>query len=78
MKKFIRKHGGQLFLQLGPCNVKCVTSNKARIFLFVDLWGEKIRFRVGRCKKSSENDQLTGHFQIFFLISSEQTVKLVK
>ena len=29
-------------------------------------------------KKSSENDQLTGHFQSFFLISLEQTVKLVK
>ena len=32
-------------------------------------------------KKSSENDQLTGHFQSFykfFLISSDQSVKLVK
>ena len=31
-------------------------------------------------KKSSENDQLTGHFQsfFFFLISPEETVKLVR
>ena len=31
-------------------------------------------------KKSSENDQLTGHFQSFFfsLISPEKTVKLVR
>ena len=50
------------------------------------------RFRVGGMekneKKTSENDQLTGHFQSFFsssepffllfLISQEQTVKLVK
>ena len=32
----------------------------------------------GYDKKSSENDKLTGHFQSFFLISPEQTVKLVK
>ena len=30
-------------------------------------------------KKSSENDQLPGHFQsFFFLISPEKTVKLVR
>ena len=29
-------------------------------------------------EKSSGNDQLTGHFQSFFLISPEQTVKLVQ
>ena len=29
-------------------------------------------------KKSSENDQLTGHFQSLFFLSPEQTVKLVK
>ena len=29
-------------------------------------------------KGSSENNQLTGHFQSFFLISPEQTVKLVR
>ena len=29
-------------------------------------------------KKSSENDQLTGHFQSFFFISPEQTVKIVR
>ena len=30
-------------------------------------------------KKSSENDQLTGHFQVLFLISPEKkTVKLVR
>ena len=40
-------------------------------------------FRSGELK-SSENDQLTGHFlscffkELFFLISPEQTVKLVK
>ena len=39
---------------------------------FSDLgWGDE--------KKSSENEQLTGHFQsfFFFLISPEKTVKLV-
>ena len=51
----------------------------ARICLLVDLW-DFFRFRVeGGAKKSSENDQLTGHFQnFFFLISSEKTVKLVR
>ena len=37
------------------------------------------RFRVAGTKKSSENDQMTGHFESFFvLISPEQTVILVK
>ena len=43
---------------------------KAKIFLLVDLRETFFRFRVGGTKKnkikSSENDQLTGHFQIFF------------
>ena len=43
---------------------------KARIFLLVDLPEFFFRFRVGGTKKinkkSSENDQLTGHFQSFF------------
>ena len=34
------------------------------------IYGKKIRFRVpGKKKKSSENDQLTGHFQSFFFQS---------
>ena len=44
---------------------------KARIFLLVDLrefYFFRFRFRVeGAKKKKSENDQLTGHFQSFFL-----------
>ena len=48
----------------------------ARNFLIVDLREFFFRFRVGgrkKIKKSSENDQLTGHFQsfIFFLSFSE-------
>ena len=35
-------------------------------FLLVDLWVFVFRFRVGGQRKSSENDQLTGHFQSFF------------
>ena len=42
--------------------------NKARIFLLVGLW---IFFYIligpGDEKKCSENDQLTGHFQSFFI-----------
>ena len=59
--------------------------SKARIFLLVDLREFFFRVRVGGDeKKSSENDQLTGHFQScfffrhFFLISPEKTVKLVR
>ena len=41
--------------------------NKARTFL-VDLWEKSDLGLWGRIKKkSSENDQLTGHFQSFFL-----------
>ena len=48
--------------------------NYARFFLLVDLPEFFFRFRVGgtkkRRKKSSENDQLSGHFlSIFFNIS---------
>ena len=40
---------------------------KARIFLIVDLQEFFFRFRVKGRKKSSENDQLIGHFQrVFF------------
>ena len=39
--------------------------NKARFFLLVDFY---FRFRVGATKKSSEKDQLTGHFQSFFFL----------
>ena len=59
------------------------SSPKARIFLLVDLQEYLFRSRVGGQKKinkkSSENDQLTGHFQsffffffFFFLISPEK------
>ena len=44
-------------------------SPKARSFLLVNLHVFFIRFRVGgrkKKKKSSENDQLTGHIQSFF------------
>ena len=57
-----------------------VSVAKARIFLLVDL--REFFSDLGRGggrkknKKSSENDQLTGHFQSFFLISPEKTVKL--
>ena len=43
---------------------------KARIFSLVDLRELFFRLRVGGTKKinkkSSENDQITGHFQSFF------------
>ena len=70
---------------------------EGQIFLLVDLhFFFRFRVRGGggggggkKNKESSENDQLTGHFQSFlfsfsegffvvFLISPEQTVKLVK
>ena len=60
---------------------------RLEFFLFVDLRGKKIRLRVEgmkkKKKKSSENDQLTGHFPsffffLFFLISPEKTVKVVR
>ena len=38
-------------------------------FLLIDLWDFVFRFRVGGRIKSSENDQLIGHFQNFFNIS---------
>ena len=48
--------------------------HKARIFLLVDLREFFFRFRVGGTKKnkykSSENDQLTDHFQSFFFLFS--------
>ena len=37
--------------------------------LLVVLYGIFFRFNVEGVKKSSENDQLTGHFQSFFNIS---------
>ena len=43
--------------------------DKARIFLLVDLQEIFFKFRVEETKKkdkSSENDQLTGHFQSFY------------
>ena len=45
--------------------------NLGHNFLLVDLRDFFFRFRVGGCgkkkeKKSSESDQLTGHFQSFF------------
>ena len=48
-----------------------------------DIQGKKFRLRAGGMKKkSSDNDQLTGHlqsfFSFFFLISPEQTVNLVR
>ena len=39
---------------------------KARFILLVDLLDFFFRFRVGDKKKSSESDQLTGHFQSWF------------
>ena len=57
--------------------------DNARSFLLVDLRDFFSDLGLGRGdektnKKSSENDQLTGHFQSFFLFltSPEQTVKL--
>ena len=38
---------------------------EARILLLVDLRDFSFRFRALRPKKSSKNDQLTGHFQSF-------------
>ena len=67
--------------------------NKARFFLLGDLREIFFRPRVGGTKKinkkSSENDQLTGHFQSFFFFLraffffsffniSRKTVKLVR
>ena len=50
------------------CKVKN-SESKARIFLLVDL-RDFFRSKVGgsknKIKKSSENDQLNGHFQSFF------------
>ena len=66
-------------------SLKILNSGKnpeARIFLLLDLREFFFRFRVrGRRKKSSENDQLTGHFQSFFFSElffniSRKTVKL--
>ena len=43
------------------------SQTQARFFLLVDLREFFFRSRVGGTKKkSSENDQLTGHFQSFF------------
>ena len=57
----------------GVSNKHCLLT----FFILVDLWEIFFRFRVGGmekdAKKSSENDQFT-----FFLISIDQTVKLVK
>ena len=48
-------------------------SGQARIFLLVDLREFLFRFRdegkEKKGKKSSENDQLTGHFQSLFFFS---------
>ena len=64
----------QLMDTIGIFN-KC----KARIFLLIDLLENICSFRTrGMENKSSENDQLTGYFQSFFLISPEQTVKLIR
>ena len=43
--------------------------NKARFFLLVDLLEFFSGLGLGGRKKSSENDQLTGHFQSFFFFS---------
>ena len=54
------------------CNITKVLRLK---FLFCELWDFFFRFRVGAGgwdEKSSEYDQLTGHFQSLFLISPEQ------
>ena len=53
---------------------------KARIFLLVDLQEFDSDLGSGwrKKKKSSENDQLTGHLQSFFLISSEKSSKTSK
>ena len=53
---------------------------RPEFFLLVDLRGKKSGLGLGgrKKKKSSENDQLTGHYQsFFFLISPEKTVKLI-
>ena len=50
-------------------------SHKARICLLVVLWDFFSDLGSEVEKKSSEKDQLTGHFQSFFLfLSPEQTV----
>ena len=46
---------------------------KARLFLLVDLWGFFFQIKgqgdgKKKEKKSSENDQFTGHFQSFFFL----------
>ena len=49
--------------------------NKARIVLLVNLRVFFFRFRVGDelIRKSSENDQLTTHFQSLFIISRKNS-----
>ena len=52
--------------QIAPSGV-LLNQAKARFFLLVDLQDFFFRSRVGETeKKPSENDQLTGHFQLFF------------
>ena len=64
-----RKYCRMLPLEHSGILLTCI---KARIFLLVDLREKNFRLRVGGTKKnkykSSENDQLTGHFQSFFFV----------
>ena len=68
---FSQDQRGRLVYVRTAVAVTCIRiKSQARIFLLVDLRDFFFRFRVGRTKKnkqkSSENDQLTGHFQSFF------------
>ena len=56
-------------------------NNKARIFLLVDLREIFFRFRVGGTRKKKAlkmTSQLVIFRAFFFLISPEQTLKIVK
>ena len=54
----------------------CMLLFKARIFLLVDLREKNFRFRVEGTKKKADWS-FSELFYYFFLISPEQTVKLV-
>ena len=51
---------------------------RPKFFLLDDLRDFFSDLGLGDKEISSENDQSTAHFQIFFFISPEQTVKLVR